>query len=95
MEKSIMNNNVTIRIDDEVKKEANRLFNDLGLSLNQAINIFLRQCIREQRIPFSIRKVPNAETMKAIEEGRYAEVHPEEYRSFSSVEELMKDLETD
>ena len=90
-----MNSNVTIRIDDEVKKEANKLFNDLGLSLNQAINIFLRQSIREQRIPFPIRKIPNKETLAAIEEARYAEAHPEEYRSFSSVEELMKDLEED
>ena len=47
--------NVTIRIDDNVKKEAETLFDKLGLSISGAINIFFRQAIREQAIPFPIR----------------------------------------
>jgi len=47
--------NITIRIDDEVKRDAETLFDKLGMSMSGAINVFFRQAIREQAIPFSIR----------------------------------------
>ena len=47
--------NITVRIDETVKKEAETLFDKLGLSISGAINIFFRQAIREQAIPFAIR----------------------------------------
>ena len=47
--------NVTIRIDETVKKDAETLFDKLGMSMSGAINIFFRQAIREQAIPFPIR----------------------------------------
>ena len=46
--------NFTIRIDDDIKKEAEILFEKLGMSVSGAINIFFRQAIREQSIPFTI-----------------------------------------
>ena len=46
--------NFTIRVDDDVKKEAEILFDKLGMSVSGAINIFFRQAIREQAIPFTI-----------------------------------------
>jgi len=47
-QRGIYMTNVTIRIDDNVKKEAETLFDELGLSISGAINIFFRQAIREQ-----------------------------------------------
>ena len=47
--------NITVRIDETVKKEAETLFDKLGLSMSGAINVFFRQAIREQAIPFAIR----------------------------------------
>jgi len=47
--------NLTIRIDENVKKEAENLFDKLGMSISGAINVFFRQAIREQAIPFMIR----------------------------------------
>ena len=47
--------NITIRVDEDVKKEAETLFNQLGMSISGAINVFFRQAIREQAIPFPIR----------------------------------------
>ena len=47
--------NVNIRMDSEVKKNADKLFNMLGLNLTTAVNAFVRQAIREQAIPFQIR----------------------------------------
>jgi DNA-damage-inducible protein J len=44
--------NFTIRIDDAVKKDAEVLFEKLGMSVSGAVNIFFRQAIREQGLPF-------------------------------------------
>ena len=63
------NVNVTLRVDEELKKQADTLFDELGLSLSTAFNIFLRQSVREQQIPFQVSKnVPNAKTLAAMED---------------------------
>jgi DNA-damage-inducible protein J len=83
----------SISIDADVKAQAQELFADFGLDLSTAINIFLRQSIRENCIPFSIqREVPNADTIAAMKEAEEMEKHPELYKAYDSVEEMMKDL---
>ena len=47
--------NLTIRIDEEIKHEAEVLFNRIGLNMSAAINVFFRQAIREQSIPFELK----------------------------------------
>ena len=47
--------NINIRIDANVKQEAEILFEKLGMSISGAINIFFRQAIRQQAIPFEIK----------------------------------------
>ena len=47
---------VTARIDPIIKKYAEALFDDLGLNMSAAINIFLRQCIRMNKIPFELSR---------------------------------------
>ena len=49
--------NVNIRIDSDIKKQADQLFNDFGLNFTTAINAFIRQALRERAIPFQIRVV--------------------------------------
>lgn len=46
--------NLNIRIDEDVKKQGEKLFADLGMNMTTAINIFLRQAIRKRGIPFEI-----------------------------------------
>ncbi len=46
--------NVTIRIEKELKEEAEQLFSSLGMNLTTAINVFLRQAVRNNGIPFDI-----------------------------------------
>ena len=58
------NTNVTIRVDKDVKKQAEVLFNDLGLTLSSAINMFLRQAIADQAMKHASR----SELVKAAEE---------------------------
>lgn len=82
-----------ISMDAEVKKEAQALFSDFGLDLTTAINLFLRQSIREQRIPFEItRNVPNAETIEAINEVKEMKKNPAAYQGYSDADKMMKDL---
>ena len=50
--------NVTIRMDEQLKKQADELFSDFGLTLNSAINMFAKQAVREQRIPFEVTRRP-------------------------------------
>ena len=63
--------NLNIRTDKEVKIAAEKIFEELGLNMTTAVNIFLRQTIRENGIPFELKlNVPNDVTAAAIEEGR-------------------------
>ncbi len=82
-----------IKIDPELKEQAQVLFESLGLTLSSAVNIFLRQAVREQAIPFRIgNPVPNAETLRAIRDAREGVGVS---RGFASVQELMEDLNAD
>ncbi len=88
-----MDTNLNIRTDSEVKVAAEKLFSELGLTLSSAVNIFLRQAIRENAIPFEIRlHVPNEVTMAAIEEGERL-AHDENAPRYQSMEDLKAALE--
>lgn len=83
------------RIDTKVKKEADSLFNSLGLDTTTAIRLFLKQAINQQRIPFEI--VPPQEqfsvsTLAAIEEAKQISTDST-VKSYSSVKELFQDCE--
>ncbi len=63
--------NLNIRTDREVKDAAEKIFSELGITMTTAVNMFLRQTIRENGIPFELKlNAPNALTVAAIEEGR-------------------------
>ena len=47
--------NITVRIDEDIKRDAEVLFNKIGLNMSSAINVFFRQAIREQAIPFPLK----------------------------------------
>ena len=80
--------NINIRIDDKLKKEADELYGDLGLSLSGAIKIFLKQSVRESGLPFELKL--NRETQQA-----FLEVENNELEAFNNVDELWEDLNAD
>lgn len=85
--------NVTIRMDEELRKEGALLFDDLGLGLNQAINVFVRQAVREQRIPFVISKaIPNKETIEAFNEVEKIKQGDKTYKRYSDVDSMIEDI---
>ena len=62
--------NLNIRTDKEIKDQAEIIFNELGLNMTTAINMFLRSTIREHGIPFELKlDIPNEKTLEAIKEG--------------------------
>ena len=63
--------NLNIRTEKAIKDQAESIFNELGINMTTAVNMFLRTAIREHGIPFELKlDVPNDSTAAAIEEGR-------------------------
>ena len=87
------NKNFTIRLDSKVKEEAERLFADLGMTLSGAVNIFLHQALIVRGLPFEVKQErPNKTTLAGMEEAIRIANDPNTKR-FSTVDELMEDLE--
>ena len=85
--------NLNIRTDKELKDKAEAIFNELGLNMTTAVNVFLRTTVREHGIPFELKlEMPNETTVKAIEEGRKLMADPNSPR-YSSIESLKEALE--
>ncbi len=87
--------NVSIRMDTELKKEADAIFADMGMNISTAFNIFVRQVLRTGAIPFEIAvNRPNARTLAAMEEAERISKDPD-WPSYSSAEELFAALEAE
>lgn len=82
-----------IKIEEDLKKQSQKLFSDLGLDMTTAVNIFLRQAVKEQAIPFRVGEpVPNAETLQALAEVEEMKKSPEKYEGYTDVDQMMKEL---
>ena len=87
--------NMSIRMDAELKKQADVMFSDMGLNMTTAMNMFLRQVVRQGRIPFEIATdIPNAETVAAIKEMDDMLSGKIVAKRYSSTKELFEDLES-
>ncbi len=87
--------NMSIRMDAELKKQADAMLSDMGLNMTTAMNIFLRQVVRQGRIPFEIATdIPNAETLTAMKEVDDMINGKIPAKKYTSTDELFKDLES-
>ena len=87
--------NMSIRMDAELKKQADAMFSDMGLNMTTAMTMFLRQVVRQGRIPFEIATdIPNAETVAAIKEMDDMLSGKIPAKRYSSTKELFEDLES-
>lgn len=87
---------LNIRIEPELKKEAEKTLNDLGMNVADAVTIFLKQVVLTESIPFEIKKPKyNDETLDAIKEALEMIKNPENYKSFNNVDELMEELNSE
>ena len=85
--------NVSIRLDTQLKKQAEELFADLGLNMTVAMTMFLRQAVRKQGIPFEISRIPNAETIAAMQEAEKIARDPN-VKGYTDLDELFRDLKS-
>lgn len=87
------NTSVTIRMNKELKNQAQALFSDLGVSMSTAIDIFIRQAVSYGGFPFEVKRhEPNAETLEAMKEVEYMQQHPDEFKGYTNVDEMFKEL---
>ena len=84
--------NVSIRMDTELKAQADELFAELVMNLSTAFNIFVRQSLREGGIPFEIRTDrPNKETIAAMLEAENIAKDPK-VKGYTDLDEMFADL---
>ena len=84
--------NISIRMDSDLKTQAAALFSELGMNLSTAFNIFVRQSLREGRIPFEISlNQPNKETIAAMLEAERIAKDPA-VKGYTDLDELFADL---
>lgn len=85
--------NLNIRVDKDIKDQADRIYSELGMNMTTAINMFLRTTIREHGIPFSLKLgVPNEVTAAAIEEGRHL-ASGSSVKGYTNMDDLRAALE--
>ena len=82
-----------VRIDENVKKQANELFAQLGLDMSSAMNIFLRQCILRGGLPFTV-ELPQykSDVLEAMEEAKRIVKDPNEKR-YHNFSEVLEDID--
>ncbi|MBQ9346765.1 MAG: type II toxin-antitoxin system RelB/DinJ family antitoxin [Oscillibacter sp.] len=81
---------ITFQADEDIKKQAEALYKSLGMSLSAALNLFLKQSVVYQGVPFAIsEEIPNEVTFAAMEA---AENGVDMYGPFDTVDELMEAL---
>ncbi|MBQ1452919.1 MAG: type II toxin-antitoxin system RelB/DinJ family antitoxin [Ruminococcus sp.] len=82
-----------VSIDADIKKQAQELFAELGMDLSTAINIFIRQALRQHSIPFEITADdPNKETREAIAEVRRMKKDPTIGKAYDDVDDMFEEL---
>lgn len=68
---------ISLRVDDDVKRNAELTLNDIGLSMSAAITIFLKKVAREKRIPFEL----SADPFYSESNIKYLEKKMEDYKA--------------
>lgn len=86
--------NMSIRMDTELKKQAEVMFSQMGINMTTAMNMFLRQVVRQGKIPFEIAvDIPNAETLVAIKEMDDIISGKIKTKKYKTTKELFEELE--
>ncbi len=79
-----------VRVDDETKIQADETFKAMGLSMSEAIRLFLHQVVVDQALPFAV-KVPNDKTRQAMKEADT--IMTDRRARFDSADQLISDIE--
>ena len=83
-------NTLHIRIEPIVKQQAEATLKELGLSITEAVNVFLRQVILNDGLPFEVRKPYNKKTMKVLDDTKKGKNLS---KAFNNVNEMFEELD--
>ena len=87
---------INVQVDSETKKQATDILNDLGLSMSTAINLFLKQIIKRDGLPFEVKNPkPSRELMQALKEADDIISGKKQVPGYSNREELKRALLSD
>ena len=79
---------LNIRIDPDLKHDAQIVANDMGIDLSTAVTMFLNQMVKDHALPFTPTSLP-IDTQQAIKEGN----HPEKLKKYRTPDDMWKDLD--
>ena len=86
---------ISISMDSDIIAQADALFGEFGMNLTTAFNIFIRQALREGRIPFEITlNQPNEETINAMLEAEWI-AHDPSVKGYTNLNEFFADLKNE
>lgn len=88
--------NVTIRMDTELKKQAEEVLSEMGMNMSTAYTVFMKQLVRDRCFPFVPDvKVPNAGTLAAIKETEDIIAGRKQVKGYKSAEALFEDIDNE
>ena len=88
--------NINVRVDTELKAQAESLFSDLGLNMSTAIVMFLKSAVRYDGLPFEVsRLTPNAETRAALTGYPDMKRDPASYKRYDSFDDAINEVLSD
>lgn len=82
---------INIRIDENLKKQSERIFEEIGLGMTSALTIFLKAVVRNNGIPFAL-ELPNQKTLEAFKEVDDISSCKKKAKKYKNADELRKDL---
>lgn len=85
---------INVNVPTDVKEEANALFNNLGLTMSGAINIFLKKALSEGGIPFEVReRKPSKRLLEALKESEDIINGKIKAKRYNNFDEMLEDIE--
>ena len=85
--------NLNVKMNKDLKDGFEKICDDKGLSMTSVINIFVKKVVKENKIPFIIKKeIPNGETIEAINEIKKIKKSKKYGKTYSDPDEMIKDL---
>ena len=81
---------MTIRIDPQIKSGAESVYADYGMTLSDAVNVFLYRSIAVRGLPFDLR--PSAETIEALREVEAMKQNHEDYKGYTDVNQMFEEI---
>ena len=87
---------MNIRIEPSLKKEVEEILKDLGMNISDAITIYFKQIVLTDSIPLQIKRPKfNRETLEAIKEADEIKKHPDNYKSYNNIYEIIEEIDNE